>query len=62
MGPLDLGTLGPWDSYIIIFGIIWFCPVWSVCMVLTLEIEIGDGTLTFILMLKSYGVGGAFGF
>ena len=25
---------------------------------MTLEIEIGDGPLTFILMLKSYGVGG----
>ena len=34
------------------FGLVWYGLVWGV-WVLTLEIEIGDGLLTFILMLES---------
>ena len=46
------------SSYLILllssFGMVWYGGM----SVVTLEIEIGDGPLTFILMLKSLWVGG----
>ena len=71
--PLDLGTLGPltsanpssyfpWDPltsfclFLLLssFGMVWLWGGW----VVTFEDEIGDGHLTFTLILKSCGVGG----
>ena len=66
--PLDLGTLKPLpsptpthtSSYLFLllssFGMVWHGGGYS--WVLTLEIEIRDGLLTCILMLKSLWVGG----
>ena len=71
-GPWDLGTLGPLpsantssyfpldpltSSYLFLllssFGMVWLGGGW----VVTLENETGDGPLTFILILKSCGMG-----
>ena len=71
-GPWNLRTLGLLDlippptppqtsPYILLpppissFSMVW---LWGGEWVVTLEDEIGDGPLTFILILKSYGVGG----
>ena len=47
LGPWDLGTLGHWDIW---YGLI--MGMGGGGRVMTLENEIGDGPLTFILILK----------
>ena len=54
----------PISSSFVWFGMVWFGLVKGggyLDVLWTLEIDIGDGPLTFILKLKSYRVGGAFG-